>query len=289
MISRITRYLMLAAVLAALLAPVCMAQNVPYAPGERVKFVINYKWGIRPDIATVDLSLKDARDGTWHAVADVQTNNFFDAFYKIRDIYECKFIPGPEVMPVWYHRDVHESKYWAKGTYTWDSADPLYMHAIIDKSTRPHRDTIYNEPQVIHDVINLLYFVRAYNIGPERRVVKRYMIVDRDIMEVRARYICNEKKKVSPEAGGTYNTRKIAIAIRSIRESFENNNVGLVLNAEWPEGEQFGSESIFLWLSDDANRIPVYFTAPLKVGSINGILVDVQGTKNPITSIVISK
>lgn len=282
------RYLILAAVIAALSAPDLSAQSLPYSSGENLTFTINYRWAFRSDIATVDLKLKAVAgaDSILHAAANVSTKKFFDGFYKVRDLYECKFKNDKEVTPLWYHRDVHEGKYWAKGTYTW-SADASRMHAVIDKSTRPHRDTMYREDQVIHDIINLLYFVRAADVGPQVPVISRYLIVDRDVMEIRARYIADETKMLGWDYG-TFRTRKIGIAMRSVTPPDDTNNIGLVLSSEWPEGK-FGEESVFLWLSDDANRLPVYFTAPLKIGSINGVLTGYSATSHEVSSRFVTK
>lgn len=277
------RYLTIVAALLMLASPDSPAQSLPYGPGENLTFSINYRWAFRSDIATVDLTLREAPDGdgVLHAAANLSTRKFFDSFYKIRDLYECKFKNDVQVTPLWYHRDVHEGSYWAKGTYTW-SEDALSLHAIIDKSTRPHRDTTYRENQVIHDIINLLYFVRAANVGPQMPVVSRYLIVDRDVMEIRARYIADETKMLGGDYG-TYRTRKIGIAMRSVTPPDDTNNIGLVLSSEWPEGK-FGEESVFLWLSDDANRLPVFFTAPLRIGSINGVLTGYSGNRYEVFS-----
>ena len=272
---RFVKYLMLA--LVALSFGEVRAEELPYAPGEHIQLTINFKWAFRSDIATVDLNLKEDSDSTWHSMASIRTKPFFDAFYKIRDIYECKFRPDKEVTPVWYHRSVQEGKYWVEASYDW-TPDALEMKASIDKSTRPHRDTLYKEDYIIHDIINIFYAVRAQNIGPDNRMDTRFLIVDRDIMEVRARYVETEYKKMKGREEKVP-ARKIAVAVRSVTPSFDTNNVGLVLDAEWPEGEEFGQEGIFLWLTEDGNRLPVAFKAPLKMGSINGVLEEASGLK----------
>lgn len=274
------RFLVLTVAVAAFLSSDCIAQSLPYASGESYSITINFKWGVRSDIATVDLKLSED-GGIYHSVANIRTKKFFDGFYKVRDIYECKFKADNDVTPIWYHRDVKEGKYWAKGTYVW-SADASELTSSVDKSTRPHRDTLYKEDQVIHDVLNLFHFVRAFNLGPDNPTVSRYLIVDRDIMEIRARYIADEVKKL-PYRAGTYKARKLGIAIRMVTEGSDTNNIGLVLTSDMPEGK-FGKESVFLWLSDDENRMPVFFTAPLSIGSINGVLTGYGGNKYEVTS-----
>ena len=56
------------------------------------------------------------------------------------------------------------------------------------------------------------------------------------------------------------------------------------------EGEVFtGEEDMMVWISDDENRIPVYFEAPLLVGNATGRITSVKGLKHPFTSLVQDK
>ena len=52
------------------------------------------------------------------------------------------------------------------------------------------------------------------------------------------------------------------------------------------KGETFdGENSLYAWFSDDANRVPVYFLAPLKIGQVRGRLYSYEGLKYPFTSL----
>jgi hypothetical protein len=48
-------------------------------------------------------------------------------------------------------------------------------------------------------------------------------------------------------------------------------------------GELFsGKEDLYMWLSDDGNRIPVWFEAPFKIGNVSGRMERVTGTRYPL-------
>ena len=52
-------------------------------------------------------------------------------------------------------------------------------------------------------------------------------------------------------------------------------------------GEVFnGEEDMMIWVSDDDNRIPVQFEAPILVGTASGRLKSFSGLKHPFTSLV---
>ena len=52
------------------------------------------------------------------------------------------------------------------------------------------------------------------------------------------------------------------------------------------KGEVFSGDSkLYAWFTDDANKIPVYFVAPLKLGEVRGRLYSSSGVRHPFTSI----
>ena len=52
-------------------------------------------------------------------------------------------------------------------------------------------------------------------------------------------------------------------------------------------GEIFdGKEDMYMWFTDDNNRIPVLFSAPIKIGEVSGYLKSYEGLKHPFDSFV---
>ena len=89
--------------------------------------------------------------------------------------------------------------------------------------------------------------------------------VDDDVYTLHFRYLGKENKNV--DGIGT---------VRCLKFSFE------VVS-----GEVFSGESdLFGWFSDDENRIPVWFSAPLKVGQVQGRLKSYSELKNPFSSMI---
>ena len=53
------------------------------------------------------------------------------------------------------------------------------------------------------------------------------------------------------------------------------------------EGEVFkGEADMLIWVTDDDNRLPVYFEAPLLVGMAKGRMTSYKNLKHPFTSLV---
>jgi hypothetical protein len=53
------------------------------------------------------------------------------------------------------------------------------------------------------------------------------------------------------------------------------------------EGEVFkGEADMLIWVSDDNNRLPVYFEAPLLVGTARGRMTSYSGLKYPFDALI---
>ena len=88
---------------------------------------------------------------------------------------------------------------------------------------------------------------------------------DHHVKTLQFTYIGKENRKVP--GVGTVRCRKFAFEVA--------------------KGELFSGDSdLYIWLSDDGNRIPVWFSAPLKVGQVQGRLKSWDNLKNPFSSII---
>ncbi|MBQ5482626.1 MAG: DUF3108 domain-containing protein, partial [Bacteroidales bacterium] len=150
------KILLILSVLAASALLPLRAQELPFAGGEDLKYTIHYKYGVNADLAS--LTVKGVEEGSnYHVTAHINTFRFWDSFYKMRDRYESTFAMNRDLKPRTALRDVKEGKYWAKCNFTWGD-DPRQVRAVIDKSSRPHRDTVLKENGTIRDVFNMIYY-----------------------------------------------------------------------------------------------------------------------------------
>jgi hypothetical protein len=270
--------LILSAFLAFTLIPV-RAQELPFAGGEEVSYTIHYKYGINADLASLKItSVQEKND--LHVTAFIKTFRLWDSFYKMRDRYEATFELAPGLKPRTAMRDVKEGNYWAKCNYTWGN-DLSSVHAVIDKHNRPHRDTVLHEDGTIRDIFNMIYFCRAadFNRLEKGAKIQEIVAMDRTVYHVTVRYAGREKKKVN---GKTWNTVKMGISLKVRSGERGEGNTPVTLGDT--DDDFVGGEKLWFWLTDDGNRLPVFFSANLRVGSIQGRLAEVSGNKYPFTS-----
>ena len=244
----------------------------PWKSGEKLVFNISYNWhAVQTDVAKGTLTMKQEPlngEPVWHTSMGMQTAPFFDVFFKIREKFDSWFaLKGVE--PRKFLRDSREGDYHAINDYKYDRAAGM-IHANLeywdkDKSTVdiPYGDCTY-------DVTALFYFARRMDFANMKPgTVHRISIaIDKDVLQVNLTYRGKENKYI--RGIGTIASHKIGISLK--------------------KGDVFeGNEDAIIWFSDDDNRIPVAFMAPLKVGAMNGRLASYEGLAHDFTALISNK
>lgn len=255
------------------------SEEFPFKGGEKTVYTIHYKLGFSADIATLEVNVDEGLENgkqCFHVVSNLKTFKFGDTFYRIRDLYEAKFYASANLQPIMYHRDVSEGNYWSKNWYNWNE-DASKVEMKIEKSTRPKREEVLDCPPIMRDLINVIFRLRSVDYDRLLRGEKVHyeMIVDRQINDVYIRMDGRETKKVSSEAG-TFNTVKLAIADIIRKDPGEETASKVTIDSP--------QEKIFFWVTDDENRLPVFFSAPVALGSMNGRMSSSEGLKYPLKS-----
>lgn len=248
--------------------------SLAFHAGENMKFILHYKWGaINTDVGTAVVSLDTLTFNGQEAFlcsAYGKTTRLFDLFFKVREDFRSWFTRDG-LRPLKFTRDTYEGGYEARNTYLydWNSSDP-HIDADIYTSKRGQQSMELPLTPCTYDLPALFFFARNMDIGnvePGRKYPMTFAIDD-DIYNVY--FILYGKETIKVKGLGTVNTIKFA--------------------AKLLEGEVFkGEEDMLIWISDDANRLPVYFEAPLRVGAAAGRMVEYDGLKHPFSSLVNAK
>jgi hypothetical protein len=244
----------------------------PFQVGEKVVFTISYNWyAVQTDVAKGTLTVgQETLNGekVWHTSLAVQTAPFFDVFFKIREQFDSWFaLEGVE--PRKFLRDSREGDYHAINDYVYDRragvihANLQYWDKEMTSEDIPYGDCTY-------DVTALFYFARRMDFqGMAAGTVNKISIaIDKDVLKVNLTYLGQEKKYV--KGVGTIAAHKVGLSLK--------------------KGDVFeGNEDAIIWFSDDDNRIPIAFMAPLKVGAMNGRLASYEGLAHDFTALLSTK
>ena len=244
----------------------------PFQAGEKIVFNISYNWhAVQTDVAKGTLTANQETlngEKVWHTSMSMKTAPFFDVFFKIRESFDSWFaLKGVE--PRKFLRDSREGDYHAINDYKYDRRAGV-IHANLeywdkDKSTVdiPYGDCTY-------DVTALFYFARRMDFANMKAgtVHKISIAIDKDVLQVNLTYRGKENKYI--RGIGTIASHKVGISLK--------------------KGDVFeGNEDAIIWFSDDDNRVPVAFMAPLKVGAMNGRLASYSGLAHDFTALISTK
>ena len=280
-----TSRLSILALLALLVAPLAAsAADYPFSSGENVGMVIHYKWGVvNADVAKADFALQEVSSPSgqcFYLKFAGGTNKFFDKFFKVSYLFESKFLKS-NLDPVYFHRESYEGNYWVKNTYTWRNGCRT-LDAKVTKSTRPAADTTITKDEIIYDVVGMFYKIRSLDLDALKKGGSRKITfaLDKNSYDVTVSYVTSENRK-SAELG-TFACDKYCLMLRR-----HKGGVNLADETQFAMKDKGEGElgPMYIWLSPDQARVPLFFQVPLAVGAVNGRIYTMNGTKVPVTPV----
>lgn len=245
--------------------------GLAFQAGERMDFTMHYSWGmINSDVGSATVKLDTLRfNGEKSFLCSVygKTTRMYDLFFKVREDFKSWFtVDG--LRPLKFTRDTFEGKYVAKNTYIydWEAANPHIIADVYSSSTGQRNMELPLSPCTF-DLPSLFFFARNIDmekVEPGRRYPMTFAIDD-NIYNVYFIFYGPETIKV--KGLGTVKTIRFAAKLLA--------------------GEVFtGEEDMMIWISDDENRVPVYFEAPILVGTASGRMSGYSGLKYPFSSLI---
>ncbi len=241
--------------------------NLVFQGGERLTLVANYKWGlINLDVGEATLTLQEEtfRDTQYFFARGVaKTYKFWDNFFKVRDIYEGRFL-ATNLRPTYFYRDIKEGDYKMTNTYHFNQETNV-ISASTQKGNNAEKKFELQGKTCTFDIISLFYNSRNLDFS-DVTPGKTYPIsfaIDDEVYDLHYRYIGIENIKVSKL--GTFRCLKFA--------------------AKLVAGEVFtGKEELTIWITDDKNRIPMMLETPIVVGRVIARISEYGNLKHPLTS-----
>jgi len=245
-----------------------------FKAGEKMDFLLHYRWGsINTDVGSATVSLDSLTyngEKAFLCSASGRTTRMFDFVFKVREDFKSWFTRDG-LVPLKFTRDTYEGGYVAKNTYYYNrNTSEHHILAEVYSSKRGQRYLELPLTRCTFDLPALFFFARNMDfdaVVPGKRYPMTFAIDD-DIYNVY--FILHGRETIKVKGLGTVKTIKFA--------------------AKLLEGEVFkGEEDMLIWVTDDENRLPVYFEAPLIVGVASGRMTGCSGLKHPFTALVEDK
>lgn len=245
--------------------------ELAFQAGEKLTFTMHYEWGaVNSDVGTGTVFLDTVRYNgvkAFHCSVYGKTTRLFDLFFKVREDFDSWFACDG-LKPLKFTRDTHEGHYVAKNTYIydWNAVEP-HIDADVYSSSSGQRNLELPLTSCTYDLPSLFFLARNMdidNIVPGKKYPMTFAIDD-DVYNVY--FILYGRETIKVKGLGTVKTIKFAARLLA--------------------GEVFtGEEDMMIWVTDDDNRIPVCFEAPILVGTASGRLKSYSGLKHPFTSLM---
>ncbi len=200
-----------------------------------------------------DTDLKFDDKSVFHLVAEGRTSGTFDFFHRVRNRYES-YIDRKELTPYLYTENIHES------SYRRNDKARFYQD---QRKIVSNKGTFKGDIQTF-DVISAYYFARSLDVSKITKGDKFSMtyFLNDELAQLEIEYV---GKEVVKTALGKFNCLKFSPSIQP--------------------GRIFRKDSrLYLWVTDDGNRIPVKAHVEVLVGSITMELTDAKGLKFPLTA-----
>ena len=230
-------------------------ENNAFTYGEKLTFAVKYKF-VTAGYAVMSVGNKPVTVSgrpTYDVRFSVRTTNSFDKVFKVRDIYRT-WIDVDGLFPWKFQQRVRE------GDYKKD------FSANIDQRARKARTTkgTFTVPSYVQDVLSAFYYTRAYDL---RKLKKGQSFTLKNFYGKKAhtlRVVHRGKQTIKTDAG-TFRTIKLEPMVK--------------------DGGLFKSEGkIYLWVTDDARKMPVKVSAKVPIGSIDSELVKYSGVKGGLAA-----
>jgi hypothetical protein len=242
---------------------VAIAQQTPFKDGEKLVFTASYKMsGFLTDLAQVSMETSEVKTSSkslYHFKCRASTFKKYDFFFKIRDVYES-YVNKFSLLPALYRRDIQEGGYKKKMKYVYNQKKKTIKSEQIKRRSNG-TDWVVNKSFSFSDgamdVISTLYNVRNLPIETAKMGdAKTFKIIfDREETPVTMKFVGKE----TVEAGNLGQKECYKLQILT-------------------SGDFLKSATI--WLTADANKVPVQaqFTIPIGSGMLQ--LTNASGLAN---------
>lgn len=231
--------------------------NKAFKRGEEVKYRVHYGL-INAGEAVISVENENKQingRNTYHVVGKGYSRGSFDWFFKVRDRYES-YIDESALAPLVFIRQVDEGGFKI-------NQRQVYNHETgrVISDGKP-----MNVPNYIQDMMSAMYYARNMDFSKAKvgDIFEVPCFVDNEVWPLKIKYVGKETIKTDIGKVGCIKFRPVV-------------QKGRVFKHE---------EDLNVWISDDANHIPIRAEADILVGSIK---MDITSYSNLANALNVTK
>lgn len=226
-----------------------------FKSGESLRYKMSYSGFLRAGTAVLEVTEKEFNGKkVFHTKGSGWTSGMIKWFFKVDDVYESYF-DKDTIKPYQFRRKIDEGGYKKHRITTFNySSNQAYVQDFIKQ-----KDSSIAFDNV-QDMMSSFYYLRNQDVKNLKKgdEIAIDMFMDSQIYPFKLRFL---GKEVLNTKFGNVNS----LIFRPLVQS------GRVFKAQ---------ESVTIWITDDANKIPIKMKADLSVGSLRAELESYKGLAN---------
>ncbi|MEP6748597.1 MAG: DUF3108 domain-containing protein [Bacteroidota bacterium] len=236
----------------------CGIHNTAFVAGETSTYTVYYTLGvfIAAGEASFNVNLEQFNNKpVYHITGTGKTYSFYDSFFRVRDKYES-FVDTTSLQPMKFLRNIDEGGY------------KKYENVTFNRQTNTAitNNGVFKTPDCIQDVVSAIFYARNINFNkykPDDKIPFT-MFLDNEVYNLYIRYMGKETIK-------TKYGKFRAIKFKPLLVK------GTIFE---------GGEKMLVWVSDDANHLPLRVESPISVGSIKVDMMNYKNLRYPLSSLM---
>ena len=242
----------------------CIPVNFAFKSGEEIEYTVYYNWG--PIWVNAGLVIFNVHDRyyrnrpVYHFDSYGRTHSKYDWIFKVRDRFQS-YVDKKTFRPLWYEMDTYEGGYEARDVYHYFPENETVV-TITENSDKPQKIDTLMIQSCSFDVITAVYVARNLDFESHgiNTPIPFSILIANKLHNLSPRYL--GKETITTREGEIYDCMKFSV--------------------ELIEGFIFKpGDEMFVWVTDDNNRMPVLVEAQIRVGSVKAMLKSYRGLRNP--------
>jgi Protein of unknown function (DUF3108) len=225
------------------------AAPLPFQAGEELIYEVSWLGiGVGRASMRIELPSSAANQTPLRLVSLARTKPVIDTFYKVEDRVESLFDPATRTTRFFRIRQ-REGSYRSFREITFEPSKGRVIYQKNDKAPR-----VIELDAMVQDPLSILYAVRAMPLSVGQSV--RMSVFDRgEVWDAEVRILERERLQLPM---GAFNTLKVQPILR--------------------EASIFRKKGeMFVWLTDDAQHVPVQMRSTIMIGAVQAQLIEAKG------------
>jgi len=243
----------------------CESENIAFKDGDKLSYEVYYNVGfIWVEAAEVVFEVKKKSFNgleCFHLSVYGKSLPSYDWAFKVRDYYDT-YAEAETLKPQLFIRNTSEGDYKVDNTYYFDY-DNKEIISRTSNSNQPPKDSTLVLDKCYKDLLSTFYSARSNDFSTFEvdKNVPFDVVIDNRAYTIYGRLKGYET--VEDKHGKKYNCAKLAAYLE--------------------EGSMFSGDSeIFVYVTNDKNKVPILVEAPILVGAVKVYLTKAENLKYPL-------